>query len=494
MNYRYKILIVDDDREYSNELENLLKIKYEVEVAYSLKEFTEKFRPYRYDLVLLDIRLKKEKEGLLLLKDIKRQNPHIPVIMMTHYPDIDTAVESLKYGATEYIQKDKVSLESIYRIITSLLKERELAQKVKNLTHRIAYIEEPAEIISESPAMQKVKEKIKIAAQDGEITVLITGETGVGKEIVARNIHLLGKRKEGPFIPYAIAGAHRETIDSELFGHEKGAFTGAEEQRIGLVEEANRGILFLDEIGDLPEDIQVKILRLLETRTFRRLGGNKEIWVDVQFITATNRNLEELVKEKSFRKDLYYRLKAFEIYIPPLRERKEDIIPLANYFLSLFKKRKAVRVKRLSRESETILLNYDFPGNVRELRNIIERSIIIANARGSDVIEPDDLGIEIKSSHNRETQSDIKITKPAPALDDTMDNLDKYLAYSELKFVLEGIKKYGKKKSLLAEKLGYPNRFTFQRRIKRILLKFPELGNEFPEIGNMFLKRGKDGK
>ena len=490
-----RILIVDDDGNFVRKLKDAFESKYNVEYAFSVNEFYEKFKPYYFDLILLDIKLPRDKEGLDILKLIKEENPLVPVIMVTAYPDVDSAIQALKIGARDYIQKEKVDIPSLVKMVDSVISETGKEKRVKDLEKMLTYFSEPLEIVGKSDAIKEIKEKIKIAAEDGEITVLIRGETGVGKELVARNIHAQGVRKKGPFIAYLIAGAHKETMDSELFGHERGAFTGATEKRKGLLEEAHGGILFLDEIGDLPEEIQIKLLRVMETKSFRRLGGNMEIVVDVQFIAATHKNLEELIKKDIFRKDLYYRLKAFEIYIPPLRDRKEDIPILVEYFLNLFRKRKGIEIEGVTKEAMDLLVSYNWPGNVRELKNVIENSIILAKAKGIKLITPDVIsvkGLELKvqsaelraqtsSGNIRHSPLTVKIEEVNEEM-----NFEKVTAVAELEFVKKGIEKYGKKREVLAQKLGYSNRFTFIRRIRRIFKKFPELKKEFPEIAKVF--------
>ncbi len=490
-----KIFIVDDDKNFVSQLKDALESEgklYLIETAFSEEEFYKKFKPYDFDLVLLDIRLKKNKEGMEILKYIKEENPLLPVIMITAYPDVDSAIEALKIGAKDYIQKEKVDIKMLVKIINSVIREAESKKRALGLEKILSHFSEPIKIVGESKAIEEVKEKIKIAAEDGEITVLIRGETGVGKEIVARNIHHQGIRKKGPFIAYLIAGAHKDTMDSEIFGHEKGAFTGAFEKRKGLIEEAHEGILFLDEIGDLPQEIQIKLLRVLETKSFRRLGGNREIKVDVQFISATNKNLEELVKNGIFREDLYYRLKSFEIYVPPLRERKEDIPLLVEYFVDLYKKRKGVEIEGVSKEVMDFFLSYHWPGNVRELKNVIEHSIILAKSAELKLIVPEVVplkGIKDMQINMEKSEERLKFSSLETKKEDI--HFEKYLAVSELELVKKGIERYGKKREELSKRLGYPNRFTFIRRIRRIFEKFPELNDDFPEIAKIFNIKSK---
>lgn len=484
---KHKLLIVDDDRTFVETLRMKFEGGYFVECAYSEREFYDKFIPNYFDLILLDIRLEKDKEGLQLLKYIKDEEPSLPVLMITAYPDVDSAVLALKTGARDYIQKEKVEVSALVKIVDSLIQETVHHKKVRGLEKMLSYFADPLELVGRSHLIEEVKEKLKIAAEDGEVTVLIRGDTGVGKELVARNIHAKGKRKDGPFIVHLIAGAHREIIDSELFGHEKGAFTGAVEKKKGLLEEAHGGVLFLDEIGDLPEETQIKLLRVLESKSFRRLGGNREVKVDVQFITATNKDFEELVRSGKLRLDLYYRLKNFEIFIPPLRERKEDIPLLAQHFLDLFKRKKGAEIEGITDDAMRALLSYDWPGNVRELRNVLERAIILTKRIGVKMLTPELMGFKTEKK-----EMDIKEISAEKAQDLLREeeikevSIEKWIARAELEFVKKGLERYGKRREIISQKLGYPNRFTFIRRIKRIFTRFPELKKDFPQVAKVF--------
>ena len=480
-----RILIVDDDREFVSKISMLLEGKYKLTIAYSVNEFWERFSPYAFDLVLMDLRLEKEKEGLSLLKYIKSQNESMPVLMVTAYPDLDSAVESMKAGAIDYIQKDKVDIFSLTKIIDALIRESALTSQLGHLSKRVEILE-PIEIIGESSAIEEVKQKVKIAARDGKITVLVRGESGTGKELVAKSIHRSGVRRNGPFVKVLIAGLNKETIYSELFGHEAGAFTGALKLKKGYIEEAHKGILFLDEIGDLDKESQIKLLGVLESGTFTRMGSTKEIKVDVQFVAATHRNLEEMIKSGDFRQDLYYRIKAFQIFIPPLRERKSDIPLLADYFLK--KAFKDGRTSATSFEDKVIdvFLAYEWPGNVRELKNIVEFAAIQAQSDGSDKITLKHLSKQLM--HDMISP----LAPPARISGENSDSIEKALAVAELEFVSRGIAKYGTTKMLLAEKLGYSDRFTFRRRIKRIFERHPELREAFPDVAQLFGERKRN--
>lgn len=472
-----RILLVDDDRTYAKEFENFFSLSYEVTLWHSEKDFYAKFNPYSFDLVVLDIRLNEKKEGLEILKHIKAENPFLPVIMITGYDSTDYYTEAVSLGAEAYLGKKKFNLSAIKKVFDTILEKSSLEKRVASLEKRIEALE-PRDIIGRSEKITMLNEKIKMAAEDGKMTVLIKGETGVGKELVARNIHKVGVRQMGPFFTVMIAGMPGEVIYSELFGHEKGAFTSAHSKRRGVIEESHKGILFLDEIGELDMETQVKLLRVLEYQTFSRLGSNKEITVDVQFVAATNKDLEKLVQENKFREDLYFRLKVFEVEVPPLRERKEDIPQLSEYFLSKMLYAGRTTAKKFSPDIIDIFLAYHWPGNIRELRNIVESLCTYARFKNKEIIDsgfiPYMEGIVIKKSHPAQKDHVMEL------------NYEKNLASTELRLIEEGIKMFGKKKTKLAEKLGYNDRFVLLRRIKRCFEKFPGLKETFPDTYELF--------
>ena len=379
-----KLFFVDDDRRYVEELSRVLRGQYEVVVAHSVEEFWEKFQLHGYDLLLIDIRLdetRKGQEGLEILGEVKALDPDQEAIILTMYEEREFMAEAFAKGAALFLSKRDFTPATVVKMVNMALEKARLKKKVNALAKEVETLE-PHDIIGKSPAIKKIKEEIQKAAEDGEITVLIRGESGTGKELVARNIHRLGVRRDGPFVAVAVSGLNWDTIYSELFGHEKGSFTGAIDRKIGFFEEAHKGVLFLDEVGDLAQEIQVKLLRVLENRSFTRLGGTKEVSVDVQFVAATNRPLEEMVEKGLFRQDLYFRLKAFEIYIPPLRERKEDIPLLAEHFLKVLRSKGRTPASRISGRVMENFLAYSWPGNVRELKNVMEYAGIQARAKG----------------------------------------------------------------------------------------------------------------
>jgi DNA-binding NtrC family response regulator len=472
-----RLLLVEDDQKYAHEFADFFSLNFDITLLFSEKDFYDRFNPYSFDLVILDIRLNEKKEGLDILKYIKTENPYLPVVMITGYDSTDFYTEAISLGADAYLSKKSFNFSAIKKVLDTILEKSNLEKRISNLENRINKAE-PKDIVGKSKKIQEVKEKIKMAAADGKMTVLVTGETGVGKELVARNIHQIGIRQKGPFVTVMIAGIPRDVLYSELFGHEKGAFTSAYDKRRGFIEEAHQGIIFLDEISELDMDAQVKLLRVLEYQTFQRLGSNKEIKVDVQFVAATNQKLEKLVDVEKFRDDLFFRLNTFEINIPPLRERIEDIPLLATHFLGSMRQEGRTFAGDFGSEIIDIFMNHPWPGNIRELKNIVESLGTYARFKNKEKIDKEFVsylqGIVTKTSQQTK-KNHLVIT-----------NYEKNLAVSELQMVDEGIKMYGRKKTRLAEKLGYNDRFIFLRRIKAAFEKFPGLQEQFPDVYRLF--------
>jgi DNA-binding NtrC family response regulator len=460
------ILIVDDDKKYADHLQRALSDLGHVDIAVSEAEFLTAFAPYKYDLVLLDLRLREGKEGLDLLDAIIEEDPLSAVIIISGYGDIATAVEALKRGARTFLEKGKISPEEIKLRVEHTLKEMVQERRIRQLERA----QETDEIIGEDPKVHRVREQIAIAAQNGETTVLILGETGTGKELVARAIHRTGVRSAGPFFPVSLVEKGPETITSELFGHEKGAFTGSVERRFGYFEEAHKGILFLDEIGDLTPEIQAKLLRVLDQKTFRRMGGKRDIQVDVQVLTATNRPLQELIREGRFREDLYYRLNPFEITLPPLRERRGDIGLLAVYFLNQLRKKGTTTATALTDEALDVLANSVWRGNIRELHSVILRAALECNhERGTRVTK-------------RHIEPHCMPGENPLAMSSKEDGIFRVLADTELHLVEKALSQAGGKKTVAWKMLGYPDRFSMLRRVKRILKEYPDIAERYQEV------------
>jgi DNA-binding NtrC family response regulator len=339
---------------------------------------------------------------------------------------------------------------------------------------------EPRKIVGDSPEMQEIKRFIEAVARDGNVTVLIRGETGTGKELVAHALHASGWRHHHPFVAVALTSLPTSTIESELFGHEAGAFTDARARRLGYIERAHRGVLFLDEIGDLPLEAQVKLLRFLEEREFQRVGSTEPIKVDVQVVAATNAELEARVQAGQFREDLYYRLKVHEIVLPPLRERADDIPMLVEHYLHLFRQR-GKRVGRIAPDALQLLRHSSWPGNVRQLKNSIESAIFRAEVHGHQQIQASDLPDDAQKPASL---THVSFQRPGEA------NFDIYeaLARTELAYVEKALQAARGKKSEAWKFLGYNDRETLYRRVRRILEQYPQLGQEFSHVSAQFGK------
>jgi two-component system NtrC family response regulator len=372
----HKILIVDDEKTQREALAGFLEGENYVTLTAERGEEGIKLSK-GVDLVLLDLKLP-DMDGLEVLSKIKEEDPEIEVIMLTAYGTIETAVSAIKRGAFDYLTKP-IDLEKLLLVIKRALEKKEMEREIRFLREELVrYTGEPL-IIAESNKMKEVLSLAVRVAQSSS-SVLLYGESGTGKELLARAIHYSSPRRTKRFVAISCAALPETLLESELFGYEKGAFTGAVKSKPGKFEVANGGTLFLDEIGDIPLSIQVKLLRVLQEREIERLGSNEPRKVDVRIISATNQKLEEKIKEGKFREDLYYRLNVVTIEIPPLRERKEDIIPLANHFLEKFKRELGKPIEGFTREARELLLSYNWPGNVRELQNVIERAVVLTRS------------------------------------------------------------------------------------------------------------------
>jgi DNA-binding NtrC family response regulator len=377
-----KILIVDDELSVRDSLRMIFKKDYQVILAGSSTEAWEKIQREEPDLIFLDI-IMPEKDGMEMLKEIRQIQPLTPVVMLTATKMVKTAVEAMKLGAYDYINKP-FDVEELMLLAEKALESRDLKIENRRLQEEVAERYRFDNIIGKSKEMREIYSTIRQIAEKNS-TVLIHGESGTGKELVARAIHYNSLRKDKPFVPVNCAAIPETLIESELFGHEKGAFTDAQSRRIGHFELAHQGTLFLDEVSELSLPTQAKILRSLQEREFVRVGGMKTVSVDVRLISATNKNLEEMMGRGEFRSDLYYRINVVPLTIPPLRKRKEDILLLVQHFLD---KHAGPGKKNISPEAMDILVAYDWPGNVRELENIIERIVVLTNV---ETIGPNDL-------------------------------------------------------------------------------------------------------
>ncbi|MEW6654928.1 MAG: sigma-54 dependent transcriptional regulator, partial [Bacteroidota bacterium] len=392
------IFIVDDEESILKMLSHWVKNQW----GYNVKTFTNgndvlSSISDNPDLVLLDIMLP-DINGNEVLGKIKQRVPLLPVIMLSAQGSVEVALESVRLGAFDYFPKpvDKNRLEPAVR---NAVKNYDLEREVEKLKENLQKEYSFENIISADRKMQEAFRMIS-KVLDNDITVLITGESGTGKELVARAIHYSGKRKAAPFVVVNCASIPRELLESELFGHEKGAFTGAHQRKIGKFELAKGGSIFLDEIGEMEMSLQAKILRVIQLKEFERVGGNEVFKTDVRIISATNKDLKAAVDTKQFREDLYYRLSSFPIQIPPLRDRKADIVVLINHFVKTFNQKLGKNIKGVTKTALKYLYDYDWPGNIRELENLLERCIILTDAETIDIdILPQSITNQISSAN-----------------------------------------------------------------------------------------------
>ncbi|HKI79562.1 MAG TPA: sigma-54 dependent transcriptional regulator [Ignavibacteriaceae bacterium] len=387
------VFIVDDEQAISKLLSYWVKDKwkYDVEV-FSNGEDALKRLNAKPDIVLLDIMLP-GLDGIETLKRIKQQDENLPVIILSAQGSIEVAVEALRYGAFDYFPKP-IDMQRLEPALKNAIKGYDLVKELESLKENVKKEYSFDNIISSDGKMQDVF-KLVSKVLNNDITVLIHGESGTGKELIARAIHYNGKRKDKPFIVVNCASIPRELLESELFGHEKGSFTGAHQRKLGKFEVANEGTIFLDEVGELEMLLQAKLLRVIQQREFERVGGTELIKTDVRIISATNRELKEEVENKQFREDLYYRLNSFPINIPPLRQRRGDILVLAEHFLSHFNEKLGKSIKGFTKRALKLIYEYNWPGNIREMENTVERCLIIAE---KDTVDVDDLPSHIRSS------------------------------------------------------------------------------------------------
>lgn len=377
------VLIVDDEEGIRESLSDILEDEgYEVITSDTGEGAIKSLREHNPDLILLDVWLPGI-DGIQTLKEIKEINPDLPVVMISGHANIDLAVKATKMGAYDFLEKP-LSLDRVLIVTKNALERKKIELENKALRQNLI---RQRRLIGSSSKMQKLREQIEMAAKSNS-RVLILGESGSGKELVAHLLHEKSNRAGKPFIEVNCAAIPQELIESELFGHEKGSFTGAFERKKGKFELANEGTLFLDEVGDMSLTTQSKVLRVIETQEFQRVGGSKSIKVDVRIISATNKDLFEEVKKGTFREDLFYRLNVIPITVPPLRERKEDIPELVEYFLEYFATEYGQKPKKITPEALKAIENYNWPGNIRELRNVIERLVIMTQ---SNIISPRDI-------------------------------------------------------------------------------------------------------
>ena len=442
-----KLLIVDDERIALRNLEHIMKKEgYEVAGTQSGPNALKLIEEQHFDVVLTDLRMEKV-DGMQILKKTRELYPDTEVIMITGYATLDSAVDAMKHGAFYYIAKP-FKLEEVRKVVQEAVHKVRLKTENRHLREQLETYQGKVKIITQDPTMQKLLETARQIAPT-DCNVLISGESGTGKELFARFIHLNSKRAEGPFFAINCGAFTEELLSNELFGHEKGAFTGANAMKKGLIEMASGGTLFMDEVTEMPSSMQVKLLRVIQEREVMRVGGIESINVDVRFVAATNRDIHDSMKTGSFRQDLYFRLNVVSLRIPPLAERKDDIPLLCYYFLKKYNLIMKKEVAEISEDVIALLLNYDFPGNVRELENIIERGVALTNG---SIIEtghlPEDLReLSIKTFRKKEGK--------IPSLEEQEE------AY--IKWVLGEV---GGNKTLAAQILGI-DRVSLWRKLKK---------------------------
>ncbi|MCC9137359.1 sigma-54-dependent transcriptional regulator [Pontibacter silvestris] len=394
-NTSFNIFILDDDVWYSELLEYHLSLNpdYHIKKFHAAKECLDSLFE-RPNVVTLDYSLP-DKNGAEVLKKIREMSPDTQVVVISGQEDVATAVDLLKKGAYDYIVKDEDTPERLWNAITKIRENVSLREEINQLRDEIGQKYDFGKLIIGNSAPIKQVFMMMDKATKTNITVSITGETGTGKELVAKSIHYNSTRKKFPFVAVNVAAIPKELLESELFGHEKGAFTGAMSRRIGKFEEANKGTIFLDEIGELDISLQAKLLRVLQEKEITRVGGNSVVPIDARIIVATHKNMAEEVKKGNFREDLYYRLLGLPVYIPPLRDRGTDILVLAKFFIDAFAKENGMGKKSLSAKAQDKLLSYAFPGNVRELRAVVELAVVLSD---DSIIQEQDINLTAISS------------------------------------------------------------------------------------------------
>ena len=442
-----RVLIIDDEPLMRMSISDALKDDgYEVREAGLGKEGITLFRDNSFDVVITDLRLP-DLNGLEVLKACKRYSPETMVILITAHGSVDTAVEAMKFGAYDYVTKP-FSMDELLLMVKRLMKMRALEQENELLKEQVGCRYQFSGIVARSEAMASVLEKVKIVSQT-DSTVLIMGESGTGKELIANAIHCNSLRKDEPMIKLSCAALPETLLEAELFGYEKGAFTGAVKQKKGRFELADKGTLFLDEIGEMSPATQVKLLRVLQEKTFDRLGGTGTLSVDARIICATQRDLKKEVRSGSFREDLYYRLNVVPIVLPPLRDRRGDVMLLANHFLKIFSGQQNKTIKGFSVEAMEMVLKYPFPGNVRELENAVERAVVMG--KGEEV-QPWDLPEEINSEA-------LKAINEI----ENYENLSKAIKDFERQYIIKALDETKGNKSLAAKMLGVSRKTLWEK-------------------------------
>jgi two-component system response regulator AtoC len=447
------LLIVDDEKPTRDGLRSALEDRYEVYVAEDAASALGLLESETFDVLLTDFRLPNNEDGMKLISRAKSLPKQPICILMTAYGSEELAVEALKQGADDYLAKGRMQIDELEARIARALKFRSLESENQTLKQQLDKKFGLENIIGESEPMQRVMDIVRQVAP-ARATVLIHGESGTGKELLAKAIHQLSPRSVKPMVTVHCAALSPTLLESELFGHEKGAFTGAHERRIGRFEQAEGGTLFLDEIGEVDETTQVKLLRFLGERSFERVGGNKTLSADVRIVVATNKNLKELVEKGEFREDLYFRLNVVELWAPPLRERLDDVPILALYFLREFAIENAKSISDFTADALEAMIRYDWPGNVRELRTAIEHAVVLSK---NEMIQLTDLPHSVQSRGI--IQNEVQMNQPIIGKGVTLEEAEKQL-------IIRTIKECSGNRTAAAKKIGISRR-TLHRKLHR---------------------------
>jgi two-component system, NtrC family, response regulator AtoC len=408
------ILIVDDEQRMANGLKTKLSQEgYEAMAVYTGKQALAVSKAQSFDVCILDVRLP-DIDGVDLLGKLKSLQPSMEIVMLTGFASLDTAIESMKLGANDYLTKP-YKFSRLQSVITKAYEKKSLLEKNTILQEQLHRIDTSNRFIGESYAIKQVMKQVELVAHS-DVPALVLGETGTGKELIARAIHEMSDRSANPFVAINSSALQENILESELFGYKRGAFTGAQTDKMGLLQMANKGTFFVDEVGDMNPSIQAKLLRVLETGSFRRLGDTRELHVDVRFVCATNKSLDVEVEEKRFRTDLLYRLNTFTIILPPLRDRGEDIVRLSDYFLKKFARGKTI--KHISPSAMKLLTAYQWPGNVRELANVLERAILLSSQRNEITVDDLPQGMAYSTSHSKSKPSSLNFPEEIVSLEE----------------------------------------------------------------------------